>query len=102
MATGKTCALLRSAGFETEWIAKIEEGLHPNVVDAMEAGQVQLIINTPSGRRGQIRREAVNCGIPYLTTMAAAAAAARGLLETGREPGEVCSLQQLHASIKEV
>ena len=90
---------LRSAGLEAEWIAKIEEGQHPNVVDAMEAGRVQLIINTPSGRRGQIRREAVNCGIPYLTTMAAARAAARGLLETGSATGQVRSLQELHASI---
>ena len=100
MATGKTCALLRSAGLEAEWIAKIEEGQHPNVVDAMEAGRVQLIINTPSGRRGQICREAVNCGIPYLTTMAAARAAACGLREAAGASGGVCSLQELHAAIE--
>ena len=100
MATGKTYEYLLNLGYEVERIASIEEDVHPNCVDAMLDGRVQLIINTPSGHRGNIRREAISCRIPYITTMAAAKAAALGLKEKKTAPSSgVMSIQDWHKQI---
>ena len=99
MATGGTWQMIVDAGIPAEKIAKIEEDLHPNCVDAMENGQVQLIINTPSGHHGNIRREAITCHIPYITTMAAARAASIGLKEH-KDTKQVYSLQSIHSTIQ--
>ena len=99
MATGGTWQMIVDAGFEAQKIAKIEEDIRPNCVDAMESGQVQLIINTPSGHHGNIRREAIACRIPYITTMAAAKAASIGLKEH-QDTKLVYSLQSIHKTIQ--
>ncbi|MBR7081858.1 MAG: carbamoyl-phosphate synthase large subunit, partial [Oscillospiraceae bacterium] len=100
MATGKTYEYLLNLGYEVERIASIEESGRPNCVDAMLDGRVQLIINTPSGHRGNIRREAISCRIPYITTMAAAKAAALGLKEKKTAPSSgVMSIQDWHRQI---
>jgi len=57
----------------------VSEG-SPHTVDAIEAGQVQLIINTPLGREAhtdgkEIRVAATRHGIPLTTTLSAATAA---------------------------
>ena len=98
MATGRTWELITSAGYSATKIAKVEDGTHPNVVDAMQAGQIQLIINTPSGHHGNIRRDAISCRIPYITTIAAAKAAAVGLKEKTHSSA-VYSLQAVHKTI---
>ncbi len=98
MATGHTWEYITNAGYSAEKIAKIEDGIHPDVVDAMKNGQIQLIINTPSGHHGNIRREAIVYHIPYITTMAAARAAATGLREKLHSV-QVYSLQETHRSI---
>lgn len=105
MATGRTYELIKAAGFEVSQVHKLNSG-RPNVRDVIINRQVQLIINTPAGKRGEsdgsfIRKSAIRERIPYLTTMAAAKAAAKGMLAIKRgETSSVKSLQQLHSMIK--
>ncbi len=105
VATGRTYQLIKAAGFEVEQVFKLDEG-RPNVQDAILNKQVQLIINTPAGKKAGsdgsfIRKSAIRERIPYITTMAAAKAAAKGILAVKRgETCEVKSVQELHAMIK--
>ena len=81
-------------------LQKIGEG-SPNVVDWIEAGEVDLVINTPTGSGArtdgwEIRRAAVARGIPCITTLSGGHAAARAIAAArGGEP-EVLSLQEIH------
>ncbi len=77
-ATDGTARMLRMNGIEAERIRKVSEG-HPNVVDLMRQGEVELIINTPSSRSPRrdevaIRSNAVARGIPLITTVSGASA----------------------------
>jgi carbamoyl-phosphate synthase large subunit len=75
-----------------------------DVVDAVElirSGKVQLVVNTPRGRGpradgARIRRAAHQYKVPLLTTVAAARAAAAGVLERAKQPFTVKSLQEHH------
>ena len=105
VATGKTYELIKAAGFTAERIDKLGEG-RPNVEDIIINKQVQLIINTPESKKGRndgsyIRKSAIREHVPYITTMAAAKAAAKGILAVKHgHTSDVRSLQELHASIK--
>lgn len=104
MATGRTCDLIESAGIPALKVAKINEG-RPNILDMITNGKIQLIVNTPIGKKGAtddsyIRKSAIKNKIPYITTMAAAKAtveAVRSAKRDGRLP--VKSLQEFHAEI---
>ena len=104
-ATGKTFDMLNEAGYDVKKVAKLYEG-RPNVSDAILNKEVSLVINTPIGKQSHhddsyIRKAAIRAKIPYITTMAAARAAAVGILAVKNgEISEVKSLQELHASIK--
>src|SRR4029077_12442366 len=70
---------LRSEGVEVEEICKLQEG-RPNLIDYMKNGDVDLVINTPSGKgartdEGKIRAAAVMNRVTCITTLAAAEAA---------------------------
>jgi carbamoyl-phosphate synthase large subunit len=83
VATHRTAAYLRRHGLHVEGINKVQEG-SPHVVDAIEAGRVDLVINTPLGQGAtedsfSIRRSALECRVPYFTTIAGAGAAAEGI-----------------------
>ena len=102
-ATAGTAARLRACGVEVATaVAKIgtgEPGRH--AVDLIEAGEVGLVINTPSGRGPRadgehIRAAAGRAGIPLFTTGAAALAAARGLRDLRHHQPAVRSLQEYH------
>ena len=67
----------------------------------IEAGEVALVINTPTGSGAradgyQIRRAAVGRGIPCITTMSGASAAQRAIRASRSEDASVISLQELH------
>jgi carbamoyl-phosphate synthase large subunit len=99
-ATGGTARAIRGMGVPVERIKKIGEG-SPNVVDQIESGDVDLVINTPTGRGArsdgwEIRRAAVGRGIPCITTVTAASAAQRAILARRKGEAEVRSLQELH------
>ncbi|MEJ5366557.1 MAG: carbamoyl-phosphate synthase large subunit [Desulfosoma sp.] len=103
-ATGGTWRFFKENGLPCQHIDKMHEG-RPNIVDAVKNGEIQLVINTPSGRRSEhddsyIRKAAVKYKIPYITTIAAAEAAARGIEAWRRGHGDVKSLQEYHASIR--
>jgi carbamoyl-phosphate synthase large subunit len=79
ISTRGTAKALRAAGIDIEEIPKLQEG-RPNLIDHMKNGQVDLVINTPSGRgartdEGKIRAAAVQHKVTCITTLAAAHAA---------------------------
>jgi len=85
---------------------KLNEG-RPNVVDAIKNGEINLVVNVPHSQKGKhddayIRQAAIKYKIPYITTVAAAVAAARGIRAHRRSAGMVRSLQSYHADIKEL
>jgi carbamoyl-phosphate synthase large subunit len=103
-ATAGTLAFLADYGIEAEFIRKMHEG-RPNIVDEIKNNQIQLVINTPSGKLSKhddsyIRKAAIKHKVPYITTMAAAIAAARGIAAHRKAKGRVKSLQSYHADIK--
>ncbi|MBR1871444.1 MAG: carbamoyl-phosphate synthase large subunit [Kiritimatiellae bacterium] len=104
VGTEGTVKFLAEHGVAAEEIAKIGEG-RPDVLDAIKNREVTLIINTPSSRRDaraddcRIRQAAIKYRVPYLTTLAAAYAAAEGIHAARNGQGEVRSLQSYHASI---
>jgi carbamoyl-phosphate synthase large subunit len=104
LTTNGTHSFLEKKGLKTERILKMHEG-RPNIVDAIKNGEIQLVINTPSGKLSKhddsyIRKAAINYKIPYITTTAAAAAAAKGIAASRNGDSPVMSLQSYHAGIK--
>jgi carbamoyl-phosphate synthase large subunit len=100
LATGGTAQAIRRMGVPVERIRKLSEG-SPNVVERIEAGEVELVINTPTGSGAradgwEIRRAAVGRGIPCITTMSGASAAQRAIRASRSEEVSVISLQELH------
>jgi carbamoyl-phosphate synthase large subunit len=103
-ATAGTHASLASEGIHSEPIYKEHEG-RPNITDAIKNKEIQLIINTPYGKFSKyddsyIRKAAVKYKVPYITTLAAAMAAARGIAAYRDGKSDVKSLQSYHADIK--
>jgi carbamoyl-phosphate synthase large subunit len=79
ISTRGTAAALRAANIAVEEVVKIQEG-RPNLLDYMKNSQVDLVINTPSGKgarsdESRIRSAAVAHGVTCITTLAAAHAA---------------------------
>jgi carbamoyl-phosphate synthase large subunit len=77
----------------------------PHIADDVMNGKIQLVINTPRGRASKtddsyIRKAAIRYKVPYITTIAAALAAAKGIAAVRQKQPEVKSLQEYHASIK--
>jgi carbamoyl-phosphate synthase large subunit len=102
-ATRGTRDCLAAAGIPADLVLKMNEG-RPHLADAIMDGQIQLVINTPGGKESQqddsyIRKTAVKRKVPYITTLAAALAAAKGIaaFRSGRDP--VKSLQEYHSRI---
>ncbi len=103
-ATGGTRDFLAENGVESELISKLQEG-RPNIDDAIKNGEIQLVINTPIGKASQyddsyIRKAAIKYKVPYITTAAAASAAAKGIAAFKRGKSDVKSLQEYHADIE--
>ena len=102
LATAGTAARLSDEGVEVTTVKKLAEG-HPNLIDYLKNGDVQLILNTPSGKgartdEGKIRASAVQHGVPCITTIAAAEAALRAMKAIREKPLEVESLQSRYAT----
>ncbi|MGH2866400.1 MAG: carbamoyl-phosphate synthase large subunit, partial [Solirubrobacteraceae bacterium] len=100
IATRGTAQALRRMGIRVEEINKIGEG-SPHVVDWIERGEVNLVINTPVGTGAradgyEIRSAAIARRIPCITTMAGGMAAARAIAAARRGEPDVVSLQELH------
>lgn len=106
LATGGTYNLLIENNVKAERVNKMQEG-HPNIVDAVNNGKIQLIINTPATGSEKVfddsyvRKTAIKAKVPYITTMAACKATADGIYQVIKN-GEigVMSLQEIHKAIK--
>ena len=99
-ATRGTREFLRKHHISAELILKRHEG-RPNIEDGIKNGEIQLVINTPSGRLSKhddsyLRKAAVKYRVPYIITLTAALAAAEGLAAARRGNEEVRSLQEYH------
>jgi carbamoyl-phosphate synthase large subunit len=102
-ATDGTHQFLAEHGIKSEKILKMHEG-RPNIVDAIMNKDIHLVINTPSGKLSihddsYIRKAAIKFKIPYITTIAAAIAAAKGIAAYRKGKGSVRSLQSYHGDI---
>jgi carbamoyl-phosphate synthase large subunit len=103
-ATRGTRDFLARNGVASELVLKLHEG-RPNLVDEIKNGDVHLLVNTPAGRQSAhddsyIRKAAIRARVPYVTTPAAALAAARGIAARREGAESVRSLQQYHASLR--
>ena len=104
LATKGTHQFLKEKGIESETIRKLGYG-RPDIVDAIKNGEIQLIVNTPSGKESKdddsyIRKAAIEYKILNITTTAAALAAARGIAARRKGKSKIKSLQAYHADIK--
>jgi carbamoyl-phosphate synthase large subunit len=100
-ATSGTAAYLRNQGVEVQTVNKVTEG-RPHIVDHIKNGEISLVINTVGSEASQadsasIRREALQKGLPYYTTMRGALAAALGIEASLRKALTIRSLQEYHA-----
>ncbi|HSJ30116.1 MAG TPA: carbamoyl-phosphate synthase large subunit [Longimicrobiales bacterium] len=101
VATGGTYRYLRARGIPAEHLFKVGEG-RPHIVDQMISGEIQLLINTPLGKKSQfddyaMRRMAITRKIPYCTTLSAASAACDAAIALRSRTREVRSLQDRFA-----
>ena len=97
MATRGTAARIRDAGLAVRVVNKVLEG-RPHCVDAIQSGEVQLVINTAAGPQSvedsfDIRRSALTGGIPHYTTIAGAKAAVHAIAALKAGTLEVAPLQ---------
>jgi carbamoyl-phosphate synthase large subunit len=102
IATRGTAQAISRMGVPVTAINKIGEG-SPHVVDFIRSHEVGLVINTPTGSGArsdgyEIRTAAVRHGIPCVTTMTGASAAARAIFAQREDGAEPRSLQELHAA----
>jgi len=104
LATKGTLAFLEENGIPAKLANKLDDD-RPNLVDVMSNGEIHLVINTPNGRVGAgndsyIRKTAIKYKISYITTAAAAVAAARGIAASRDGSHKIRSLQEYHADLK--
>jgi len=105
IATRGTAQVIREAGIPCLLTNKVSEG-RPNLVDRIKNGEIQLVVNIPSGRTARdddqlIRRAAINYNVPVVTTVSGAKAVTAGItaLQGGNSSFAVKSLQEYHRNI---
>ena len=104
VATGTTYDLITEAGIPAEKVKKLYEG-RPNILDMITNGKIDLIVNSPAGKESihddsYLRKAAIKAKIPYMTTIAASKATAKGIAYIKAHGNEsIKSLQELHSEI---
>jgi carbamoyl-phosphate synthase large subunit len=101
ISTSGTAAALAKAKIKVKKVFKLHEG-RPNVLDRVKNGDINFIINTPSGKiprehEVMIRNAALAARIPIMTTVRAAQASANGIRSLQKSKVQVRSLQEYHA-----
>ncbi len=99
-ATRGTAEALKKLGFPCEIAFKVNEG-RPDIVDHVRNGKIQLMINTPSGKKSvyderAMRLAGLRFGIPCITTIRAAVSAVEAIRSQRAGELKVVKLQQLH------
>ena len=102
IATAGTFEVLAAAQIPVTKVFKLREG-RPNVLDRVKNGDINFIINTPSGKIPRedevlIRNASLAQRIPIMTTLRAAQAGANGIRSLQKRKVRVRSLQEYHAS----
>jgi carbamoyl-phosphate synthase large subunit len=102
-ATTGTHSFLATNGIVTEPILKEHEG-RPNITDAIKNKEIQLVINTPLSKLSKyddsyIRKAAIKYKLPYITTLTAANAAAKGIAAFRKAGSYVKSIHDYHKDI---
>ncbi|MDO3639818.1 carbamoyl-phosphate synthase large subunit [Mycolicibacterium arseniciresistens] len=112
LATEGTAEMLRRNGIPCDEVRKHYESpsgaddKRLSAVDAIRAGEVDMVINTPYGNSGpridgyEIRSAAVSMNIPCVTTVQGASAAVQGIEAGIRGDIGVMSLQELHSELE--
>ena len=104
-ATSGTALALEEAGVPVEVVvAKLEEASGTDAVDLIKSGEINIVVNTPRGRGpradgAHIRAAAGSKGIPLLTTVSSAIAAANGIADWRTHRFQVRTLQEFHAGV---
>jgi carbamoyl-phosphate synthase large subunit len=103
IATSGTAETLAGAGISVTRVFKLREG-RPHILDRIKNGDVQLIINTPSGKipredEIKMRAGARSLKIPIITTMRAAQASVHGIASLQTSKLQVKTLQEYHAAV---
>ena len=98
IATEGTAAILKDAGLDSTIVHKLAAEQSPTIIDLMTAGEVQLIINTPSGliaRQNEvvIRSQAILRGVPIVTTHSGAVATVAAIRCLKEQDWDVQALQ---------
>jgi carbamoyl-phosphate synthase large subunit len=104
VATGGTADALARAGIASERVNKVREG-RPHIVDRLRNHEIAIVINTTEGAQAirdsySLRRQTLVSGIPYFTTIAAAAAAVDALEARREGPITVRSIQEYHEDVR--
>jgi carbamoyl-phosphate synthase large subunit len=104
MTTEGTHYYLEERGIENTPLRKLGYG-RPDIVDAIKNETINLLVNTPSGRKSaqdssNLRKAAIKYKVPYITTTAAAVAAAKGIAARRDGVSQVKSLQEYHAEMQ--
>jgi carbamoyl-phosphate synthase large subunit len=103
LATEGTKKFLSKYGIESDLVFKLGEG-RPDLVDAIKNREVQLVVNTPSGKTAKeddsyIRKTAIRHKVLNITTVSATLAAAKGISSRKKGKAAVRSLQEYHSDI---
>jgi len=103
ISTSGTAEALVKAKIKVKKVFKLHEG-RPNVLDRVKNGDINFIINTPSGKiprehEVMIRNAALAQKIPIMTTVRAAQASANGIRSLQKSKVQVRSLQEYHATV---
>jgi carbamoyl-phosphate synthase large subunit len=103
ISTSGTADALAKAKIKVKKVFKVHEG-RPNVLDRVKNGDINFIINTPSGKiprehEVMIRNAALAAKIPIMTTVRAAQASANGIRSLQKTKLQVRSLQEYHSSV---
>ncbi|MGI5836580.1 MAG: carbamoyl-phosphate synthase large subunit [Chloroflexota bacterium] len=104
VATEGTARFLRSQGIDVDAVNKVSSGVRPNIVDMIKNHEIQLIVNTPSGKHPRqdevsIRSTAVLYGVPLITTLQGASAAVVGIERLIKKGLAVKTIQEYHSEV---
>jgi carbamoyl-phosphate synthase large subunit len=105
VATKGTAKVLTNNGIPVQTVFKVGEG-RPDIVDRIKNEEIDLVINTPSGKKPKadevaIRSQSVAHNIPCITTLSGAQAAVNGVESLLKRGMSVCSIQEYHQGIKD-
>jgi carbamoyl-phosphate synthase large subunit len=104
IATKGTAKVLVKNGIPVQTVFKVGEG-RPDIVDRIKNGEIDLVINTPSGKKPKadevaIRSQSVAHNIPCITTLSGASAAVNGIESLLKRGISVKSIQEYHQGIQ--